>query len=67
MLCPFTFLQSFKKISETFFKLQKGATVITDNVQRAITPKAGKSQLQILSFANCIMVIYICIKFQENI
>ena len=38
-----------------------------DNVQRAVTPKAGKSELQFLNFANCIIVIYICIKFQENI
>ena len=41
--------------------------IITDSVQRAVTPKAGKSELGFLSFANCIMVIYICIKFQENI
>ena len=38
-----------------------------DNVQRVVTPKAGKSELQFLNFANCIIVIYICIKFQENI
>ena len=41
--------------------------ITTDNVQRAVTPKAGKSELQFLSFANCIMVIHICLKFQENI
>ena len=33
-------------------------------VQRADPPKA---ELRFLCFANCIMVIYICIKFQENI
>ena len=38
-----------------------------DNVQRAETPKAGKSELQCLCFGNCIMVMYNCIKFQENI
>ena len=38
-----------------------------ENVRRAETPKAGKSELQFLCFANFIMVIYICIKFQENI
>ena len=38
-----------------------------DYVQRAETPKAGKSELQFLCFANCTMVIYVCIKFQENI
>ena len=38
-----------------------------DNVQSAVAPKAGKSELRFLCFANCIMEIYICIKFQENI
>ena len=37
-----------------------------DNVQRAVTPKASNSELFFLCFTNCIMVIYICIKFQEN-
>ena len=41
--------------------------ITTDNVQRAVDPKAGISELWFLYFANCIMVIYICIKFQENI
>ena len=41
--------------------------IATDYVQRAGTPKADKSELQFLCFANCIMVINICIKFQENI
>ena len=43
-------------------------TLITiNNVQRTVTPKAGNSELLFLCFANGIMVIYICIKFQENI
>ena len=41
--------------------------ITTDNIQRAVTPKAGYSELQFLSFANCFIVIYSCIKFQENI
>ena len=41
--------------------------IFIDNVQRAETPKAGKSESRFLCFANCITVIYICIKFQENI
>ena len=41
--------------------------ITTDNVQRAVTPKAGNSELGFLCFANCITMIYICIKFQENI
>ena len=34
---------------------------------RAVTPKAGNSELLFLCFANCIRVMYVCIKFQENI
>ena len=37
------------------------------NVKRAITPKAGNSELWFLCSTHHIMVIYICIKFQENI
>ena len=36
-------------------------------VQRAVTPKAGNLELWFLCSAHNIMVIYICIKFQENI
>ena len=41
--------------------------ITIDNVQRVVAPKAGNSELRFLCFANCIMVIYICIKLQENI
>ena len=43
--------------------------ITIDNVQRVVTPKAGtcNSELWFLCSANCTMVIYICIKFQENI
>ena len=37
------------------------------NVQRAVRPKASNSELWFLCYAHRIMVIYICIKFQENI
>ena len=37
------------------------------NVQRAVTPKAGNSELWFLCSAHHIMVIYIYIKLQENI
>ena len=37
------------------------------NVQRAVTPKVGNSELRFLCSAHQILVIYICIKFQENI
>ena len=36
-----------------------------DNVLKAVAPKAGNPES--LCFENCIMVIYICTKFQENI
>ena len=35
------------------------------NVQRVVTPEAGNSELWFLCSAYHIMVIYICIKFQE--
>ena len=37
------------------------------NVQRATTLIAGKSELWFLCSAHHIMVIYICVKFQETI
>ena len=39
------------------------------NVQRVVTPKADNSDLRILcsAYHNSIIVIYICIKFEENI
>ena len=37
------------------------------NVQRVASPKAGNSELWFLCSAYHIMVIYICVKFQENI
>ena len=37
------------------------------NVERVVTPTAGNSELWSLCAAHHIMVIYICIKFQENI
>ena len=36
------------------------------NVQRTVTPKVGNSELWFLCSAYHVMVIYICIKFQEN-
>ena len=68
ILCCFTFLQGFKKISETIFKGHKYMTGITNyNVQRVVTPKAGNSESWFLCSAHHIVVIYICIRFQENI
>ena len=37
------------------------------NVQRAITPKVGKSELRFMYSARCLIVLYICVKFGEKI
>ena len=37
------------------------------NVQRAITQKVGKSELQFMCSASCLTVLYICVKIRENI
>ena len=37
------------------------------NVQRAITQKVGKLELQFMCSAHCLMVFYIYVKFGENI
>ena len=41
--------------------------ITISKLQKAVTPKVGKSELWFLCFANCTIVIYVCIKFQENI
>ena len=37
------------------------------NVQRAITPKVGKPELRFMCSSHCLVVLYICVKFGENI
>ena len=37
------------------------------NVLRIVTPKAGISELWFLCFAHHVIMLHICIKFQENI
>ena len=37
------------------------------NVQRAITPKEGKPELWFMCSAHSLIVLYICVKFDENI
>ena len=37
------------------------------NVQRAKTPKVGKSELQFMCSALRLIMLYICVKFCENI
>ena len=37
------------------------------NVQRTITPKVGKPELRFMCSAHHLLVLYICVKFLENI
>ena len=37
------------------------------NLQRAITPKVGKPELRLMCSAHRLIVLYICVKFGENI
>ena len=64
-------MRSFRKISGTVFNLHSGYEYIVEtamfNVQRTITPKVGKPELQSMSSACCLIVINICVKFCENI
>ena len=39
----------------------------TFNVQRAITQKEGKPELQFMCSARCHIVLYICVKLRDNI
>ena len=36
------------------------------NIQRPITPKAGKPELPFMRSACCLMVFNICVKFLDN-
>ena len=58
------------KISQTVFTLQSRHEYMVEmamfNVQRAITPKAGKSELRFMCSACCLIVLYTCVKFCEN-
>ena len=37
------------------------------NVHRVITPNVGKPELWFMCSEHCLMVLYICVKFHENI
>ena len=37
------------------------------NIQRAITPKVGKSELRFMCSARPLMVLNVCVKFHENV
>ena len=59
------------KISHTVFKLQNGHKYIAEiaifNVQRAMIPELGNQKLWFMSSACLLMLLYICVKFRENI
>ena len=52
------------KICPVVFKLWSGHEIV--NTQRAITPKAGKPELQFLCSAHRLMVFNVCVKFHDN-
>ena len=64
-------MRSFIKISGTVLNLQSGHKYMVEmamfNVQRTITPKVGKPELQFMCSACCLIVLYTCVKFRENI
>ena len=37
------------------------------NVQRVITPRVGRAELQLMCSACCLIALYICMKCGENI
>ena len=41
--------------------------VATFNVQKVINPKVGKPELWFMCSAHCLTMLYICVKFHENI
>ena len=59
------------KISQTAFILQSGHEYMVEmamfNVQRTTTPKVGKPASWFMCTARCLIVLYICVKFRENI
>ena len=59
------------KISQTVFNLQSGQKYMVEmamfNVQRAIIQRVGKAELQFMCSARRLIVLYICVKFGENI
>ena len=59
------------KISQMVFNLQSGHEYMVEKamfyIQRGITSKVGKPELWFMCSACRIMVLYICMKFCENI
>ena len=61
----------FLTISQSVFYLQSRHEYMVEmalfNVRRAITPKVGKPELPFMCFAHHLVVLYICVKFGDNI
>ena len=59
------------KTSQSVFNLKGGHEYMVEmvmlNVKRAITPKVGMPALWFICSARYLMVLYICVKFLENI
>ena len=59
------------KISGTVFNLQSRHKYMVEmaifNVRKAKTPEVGKPELRFMCSARCLIVLYICVKFDENI
>ena len=59
------------KISQTVSELWSRHGYMVElamfNVQRVTIPKVGKTELWFMCSAHCLMVLYICVKFCENI
>ena len=64
-------MRSFIIIFGTIINLQSGHEYVVEmavfDVQRAITPKIGKPVLQFMCSACPLILLYICVKFHENI
>ena len=65
----FTCVRSFVKISWTVFNLQNRHKYIVEmiSVQRATTPKVEKPELEFVCCAHRFIMLYIRVKFGENI
>ena len=65
-------MRSFIKISSSVFNLQQSGheymvEMAMFNVNRTITPKVDKQELRFIYPTRCLIVLYICLKFRENI
>ena len=55
-----------QKVSELWSRQEYMVEIAMFHVQRAITPKVGKTELWFMCSAHRLMVLYIAVKFHEN-